>query len=122
MSLLRVLRRPPGLTAWYPARRCYASSTKPVEAAAPTTQKADEPAAVVSRSSCPEGTILAGVQHLKGQPPIAAQPDDAYPAWLWTLLEKKKIPDDGPGGKAEKARLRRENKQRIREQNFMKTQ
>jgi large subunit ribosomal protein L54 len=53
---------------------------------------------------------------------VLALPDEAYPPWLWTLLDKSKLPDDGPGGKAEKLRLRKENRQRIRDQNFMKTQ
>ena len=73
-------------------------------------------------SSCPAGTILDGVQWLKGQPPVKALPDEEYPAWLWTILQPKVLEDDGPGGKAEKVRLRKANRQRIREQNFMKTQ
>lgn len=71
---------------------------------------------------CPPNTVLAGLQWLKNQPPVLALADDAYPAWLWTLLEAKKVEDDGPGGRGEKVRLRRENRQRIRDQNFMKTQ
>ena len=71
---------------------------------------------------CPPNTGLAGLQWLKNQPPVLALVDDAYPAWLWTLLEAKKVEDDGPGGRGEKVRLRRENRQRIRDQNFMKTQ
>ena len=63
-----------------------------------------------------------GLNWRKGQAPVVAMPDDAYPDWLWTLLEPKKLPDDGPGGKAEKYRMRKENRLRIREQNFMKTQ
>lgn len=75
-----------------------------------------------SRSSCPEGTVLEGLAWLKGQQPVLAQADDAYPDWLWKLLEPKVLVDDGPGGKAEKVRLRKQNRQRIRDQNFMKTQ
>ena len=71
---------------------------------------------------CPPNTVLAGLQGLKNQPPVLALADEAYPAWLWTLLEAKKVEDDGPGGRGEKVRLRRENRQRIRDQNFMKTQ
>jgi len=69
-----------------------------------------------------EGTVLAGVNYLKNQPPVLALPDDEYPPWLWKLLEPKELPDDGPGGIAEKVRLRRENRSQIRDQNFMKTQ
>jgi len=53
---------------------------------------------------------------------VLALPDEAYPPWLWALLDKSELPYDGPGGKAEKLRLRKENRQRIRDQNFMKTQ
>ena len=59
---------------------------------------------------------------MKGQPPVLALPDEEYPPWLWKLLEQKTSSDDGPGGKAEKAKLRKINRQRIREQNFLKTQ
>jgi large subunit ribosomal protein L54 len=62
------------------------------------------------------------VNYLKDQPQVLALPDEEYPSWLWTLLDKSELPDDGPGGKAEKRRLRKENRQRIRDQNFMKTQ
>lgn len=75
-----------------------------------------------AKSSCPEGTILTGLNWLKGQPPVTAHADDKYPEWLWTLLDEKVLPDDGPGGKAERYRMRKENRQRIREQNFMSTQ
>ncbi|KAG1791944.1 mitochondrial ribosomal protein L37-domain-containing protein [Suillus subaureus] len=73
-------------------------------------------------SSCPPGTILEGLNYLKGQPPVIALPDEEYPSWLWDLLKPKVYEDDGPGGKAEKKRLRKENQQRIKDQNFMKTQ
>jgi large subunit ribosomal protein L54 len=66
--------------------------------------------------------VLPGLNYLKGQPPVQALPDEEYPPWLWTVLEPKHWPDDGPGGKAEKARKRKENRQRIKDQNFMKTQ
>ena len=65
---------------------------------------------------------LAGLAYLKGQPEVVALADDAYPPWLWTLLDKKVIPDDGPGGKGEKIRQRQENRKSKREQNFMQTQ
>jgi len=73
-------------------------------------------------SSCPPGTVLTGLNYLKGQTPVVALPDEDYPPWLWKLLEPKNLADDGPGGKAEKIRLRKENRQRIRDQNLLKTQ
>jgi large subunit ribosomal protein L54 len=75
-----------------------------------------------ARSSCAPNTVLVGLNYLKDQPPVLALSDEEYPPWLWKLLDKTELPDDGPGGEAEKRRLRKENRQRIRDQNFMKTQ
>jgi len=75
-----------------------------------------------ARSCCAPNTVLVGLNYLKDQPPVLALPDEEYPPWLWKLLDKSELPDDGPGGLAEKRRLRKENRQRIRDQNFMKTQ
>ncbi|SJL12236.1 uncharacterized protein ARMOST_15659 [Armillaria ostoyae] len=63
---------------------------KPAQSAAP-------------KSSCPADTVLTGLNYLKGQEPVLAKPDEEYPDWLWTLLEPRVIPDDGPGGRAERA-------------------
>ena len=41
MSFLRQLHRTPVLQAWLPARRCYASSSNPVQAAAGLSSKVD---------------------------------------------------------------------------------
>lgn len=70
-------------------------------------------------SSCVADTVLVGINYLKGQPPVLALKDEEYPAWLWTITQAKPIPDDGPGGKGEKMRMRQENKKRIKEHNFM---
>ncbi|KAH9950223.1 mitochondrial/chloroplast ribosomal protein L54/L37 [Amylocystis lapponica] len=125
MFSLRALRRPPRLTARCSLGRSYATKGAPPKAAstkdAPKDAESEE-VETISRSSCPENTVLTGLAYLKDQIPVTALPDDAYPDWLWTLLEPKKIPDDGPGGKAEKYKLRKQNRQRIRDQNFMKTQ
>ncbi|KAF9266720.1 hypothetical protein L218DRAFT_745744 [Marasmius fiardii PR-910] len=74
------------------------------------------------KSSCSPDTVLTGLNYLKGQEPVLAKPDEWYPDWLWTVLEPKKLEDDGPGGKFERAQRRKENKQRIKERNFMSTQ
>ncbi|KAK0441138.1 mitochondrial ribosomal protein L37-domain-containing protein, partial [Armillaria borealis] len=74
------------------------------------------------KSSCPADTVLTGLNYLKSQEPVLAKPDEEYPDWLWTLLEPRVIPDDGPGGRAERYKRRLENKQKIRERNFMLTQ
>ncbi|OBZ65759.1 hypothetical protein A0H81_14294 [Grifola frondosa] len=79
MSFLRALRRPPRLEIRCLPRRCYATEAK----------AAEEPEVVVAKSSCPENTILTGVNYLKGQQPVLALADDQYPPWLWTLLQPK---------------------------------
>jgi len=66
--------------------------------------------------------VLTGLNYLKGQPPVLARPDDEYPSWLWTILTPKVYEDDESGGKAERALRRAENRRRIKDQNFMKTQ
>lgn len=76
----------------------------------------------VALSSCPENTVLTGLNYLKDQPPVLAKPDNEYPTWLWDLLKPRVHADTGPGSKGEKAVLRQANRQRIKEQNFMKTQ
>ncbi|KAI0665295.1 mitochondrial ribosomal protein L37-domain-containing protein [Cubamyces menziesii] len=125
MSFVRAVRHQLRLTTFWAPRRCLATQSAPAAAAAKpqstsaSTNPAEPP---LAKSSCGENTTLVGLNYLKGQPEVMAMPDDAYPSWLWTLLEPKQLPDDGPGGKAEKVRLRKANRQRIRESNFMKTQ
>lgn len=36
-------------------------------------------------SSCPEGTVLKGLNYLKDEQPVVAKPDSEYPTWLWSL-------------------------------------
>jgi len=75
-------------------------------------------------SSCPTDTVLEGLAYLKDQPPVVARPDEEYPAWLWTVLAPKVYTADeqGPGTRGDRAKLRKENRERIKAQNFMKTQ
>ncbi|KAJ7275013.1 mitochondrial ribosomal protein L37-domain-containing protein [Mycena rebaudengoi] len=96
--------------------RAYASAPKAKGAAKPPSKTA------IPMSSCKPDTVLTGVNYLKGQPPVLALPDDQYPEWLWGVLEERVWPDDGPGGRAERAARRKENKLKIRDSNFMKTQ
>lgn len=74
----------------------------------------------VVSSSCPAGTVLTGLNYLKGEPPILAKPDEEYPAWLWDLTKPKVLADDGPGGKAEKRRLRLSHRQTLKDSNLFK--
>ncbi|KAI0256613.1 mitochondrial ribosomal protein L37-domain-containing protein [Lactifluus subvellereus] len=119
MLASRILRQPPRiLYVRSYVSKAASAAPKPV----PERVTSGAPLAGATRSSCPQNTILVGLNYLKDQPPVLALPDEEYPPWLWKLLDKSDLPDDGPGGKAEKRRLRRENRQRIRDQNFMKTQ
>lgn len=61
----------------------------------PTTDagEAAKPAAATARSSCPEGTVLNGLNYIKsGQDPVANKDED-YPEWLWSCLDVMKKAD-----------------------------
>lgn len=46
-------------------------------------------------SSVPAGTVLKGINFMKNaQDPIALE-DGEYPAWLWSVLDKKDGAKDG---------------------------
>lgn len=116
LAWTRVLRPTPRAAC---VRSLAHKATSDVSKVVPERTTAAGPGA---RSSCLPNTVLVGVNYFKDQPPVLALADEEYPSWLWKLLDKSELPDDGPGGKAEKRRLRKENRQRIRDQNFMKTQ
>ncbi|KAG6370152.1 hypothetical protein JVT61DRAFT_12299 [Boletus reticuloceps] len=63
---------------------------------------------------------MTGLNYLKGEPPILAKPDEEYPAWLWEFTKPRRLVDDGPGGKAEKWRLRLTHRQTLKDANFFK--
>ncbi|KAL0946419.1 hypothetical protein HGRIS_012642 [Hohenbuehelia grisea] len=115
---LHVLRRPQATVIL--ARRALAANAANSDSASP--KFAPKSTAQPPLSSCPPNTVLEGVNYLKGQEPVLALPDEDYPDWLWTILEPKEWPEDGPGGKAARARRKAERQQRIKDQNFMKTQ
>ncbi|KAJ6571716.1 mitochondrial ribosomal protein L37-domain-containing protein [Mycena capillaripes] len=119
MSLLTfssIFRRSSCIAHLAPRTRTHAS--KP---AAKSTPKGPQGGRKVA-SSCAPDTVITGANYLKGQPPVLALPDEEYPEWLWTVLEERVWPDDGPGGRGERAARRKENKRRIRDANFMATQ
>ncbi|KAJ3190290.1 hypothetical protein HDU85_000585 [Gaertneriomyces sp. JEL0708] len=71
-----------------PARTVLRSFSSTVSAFqnAETTKNAGPP----QPSSCPPGTVMTGLNIMKnGKDPVALA-DDAYPDWLWSLLEPKK--------------------------------
>ncbi|CAK7197469.1 hypothetical protein SEUCBS139899_000116 [Sporothrix eucalyptigena] len=54
----------------------------------------DADAAVATRrSSCPEGTVLLGLNYTKGKTDPVALRDEDYPEWLWNCLDVKKKAD-----------------------------
>ncbi|KZO98668.1 hypothetical protein CALVIDRAFT_535273 [Calocera viscosa TUFC12733] len=61
-------------------------------------------------SSCPSGTVLAGIQYLKDAPPLVAAEDTDYPAWLWTLLDEGAKVPSAKGAKGERQAAVREKK------------
>ncbi|KAI0438102.1 mitochondrial ribosomal protein L37-domain-containing protein [Xylaria telfairii] len=52
-------------------------------------------AAAESLSSCPEGTILTGLNYFKNKTDPLALADSAYPEWLWKCLEVQQKADEG---------------------------
>ncbi|CAK7220265.1 hypothetical protein SBRCBS47491_004129 [Sporothrix bragantina] len=91
-SVSSTLRSSPFSTS--PASR-NASPTAPKEApsqdAAAASPEAD--AAPAAISSCPEGTVLQGLNYIKGKTDPVALRDEEYPAWLWDCLDVMKKAD-----------------------------
>ncbi|KXH37910.1 hypothetical protein CSIM01_09843 [Colletotrichum simmondsii] len=54
-----------------------------------SSSTADIPEAAAPISSCPPGTVLNGLNYFKNKTDPVALPDEAYPDWLWTVLESK---------------------------------
>ncbi|VVT56813.1 mitochondrial 54S ribosomal protein mL54 [Magnusiomyces paraingens] len=87
--------------------------------AAPAAAPAAKPKGPIS--SCPAGTVIKGLNIRKGQDPIVARPDEEYPEWLWTVLDKKaqdKRLEQDPIKAARKLR-RQENRKKIKDNNFL---
>ncbi|CAK7268016.1 hypothetical protein SEPCBS57363_002888 [Sporothrix epigloea] len=51
---------------------------------------ADGTAAPAALSTCPEGTVLAGLNYTKGKTDPVALRDEEYPSWLWDCLDVMK--------------------------------
>src|ERR1700727_970526 len=64
-----------------------AAPTPPTSIAAPfppkTRPEGNDPNYIHPPSSVKAGTAMKGLQILRDQPDIVAQPDDFYPDWLW---------------------------------------
>ncbi|RQM05081.1 hypothetical protein DH86_00003659 [Scytalidium sp. 3C] len=61
--------------------------------ASSTPAKSKQTATVVS--SAPAGTVLKGLNFLKGRDDPVALADEEYPPWLWTCLESSKKEEAG---------------------------
>ncbi|KAI0107558.1 mitochondrial ribosomal protein L37-domain-containing protein [Nemania sp. FL0031] len=79
-----------------------------------------------SLSSCPEGTVLKGLNYFKNQTDPVALADDAYPGWLWGCLDVQKRADEGEAedagdefSKSKKKRRLAAKRQRAAEAKFL---
>jgi large subunit ribosomal protein L54 len=72
------------------------------------------------KSSCLPGTPLEGLNFLKDRQDPVALPDDEYPDWLWTILEREEkevgTGDAGEFSKSKKERKLAIKKARLREE------
>ncbi|KAG8912563.1 hypothetical protein FRC00_004251 [Tulasnella sp. 408] len=104
------------------------SASAPAASSPPSTATELEASGTTPRSSCLPGTVLEGLTWLKDQKPVIAKPDEEYPPWLWTLLErkvedpKKPSPPPPPGSREAQRSLRKANRKTIKASNFMKGQ
>lgn len=75
----------------------YRRSAEPA-LSTPVTQPGDaapKDAAKAPLSICPEGTVLVGLNYIKGgQDPVALK-DEEYPEWLWKCLDVMKKSSGG---------------------------
>ncbi|ODQ64767.1 hypothetical protein NADFUDRAFT_83648 [Nadsonia fulvescens var. elongata DSM 6958] len=68
-------------------------------------------------SSCPEGTVLKGINIRKsGKDPIALK-DEEYPEWLWTVLDANSVASN-PMNSSRKV-MRKANREQIKFNNFV---
>ncbi|CAR29945.1 hypothetical protein ZYGR_0AD06360 [Zygosaccharomyces rouxii] len=73
------------------------------------------------KSSCPAGTIINVNTKKSGKDPVALE-DNEYPDWLWEVLDPeaqmKKLQADPM--KLRKKQLRKDNREKIKQNNFLK--
>ena len=77
----------------------------------------DAPAPALS--SLPAGTPLQ-LGYIKGAPEPVALPDEAYPAWLWRLLDNGGRKADRTDEASERRRLRDARRVAVKTQNKLK--
>ncbi|GAA5948356.1 hypothetical protein JCM3765_001384 [Sporobolomyces pararoseus] len=97
-TTLSVLSRQAKLQRVPLVRRSFVSTSSILAKASPSpvsptpAASAEPTPSTSSLSSCPEGTVLKGLNYLKDESPILSKPDTEYPEWLWTLASS---PEDG---------------------------
>ncbi|KAJ5042083.1 mitochondrial 54S ribosomal protein mL54 [Drepanopeziza brunnea f. sp. 'multigermtubi'] len=73
---------------------------------------------VIPISSCPAGTTLKGLNFIKDRQDPVALPEEDYPEWLWSVLEKRVGEGEGEEGDGDEfsksAKLRRKAAKRAR--------
>ena len=70
------------------------------------------------------GTPLPGLQILKDDREKTAREDDAYPDWLWTVLEPKDATTQGDqtfNPAEERKKINKQHKVDIKAKNFLKS-
>ncbi|POS73812.1 hypothetical protein DHEL01_v207791 [Diaporthe helianthi] len=72
-----------------PSRQSAAASAAAASAPAQDSATAT-PDKASSRSICPPGTVLSGLNYFKGKNDPVALPDNEYPEWLWSCLDVTK--------------------------------
>ncbi|OQO06094.1 hypothetical protein B0A48_08682 [Cryoendolithus antarcticus] len=65
-------------------------------------------------SSVPAGTLLKGLNYIKGKQDPVALEDEEYPEWLWSVLEKAQKSDGAAAGGDENDLFSKSKKQRQR--------
>ncbi|EIM23388.1 hypothetical protein E3Q22_01263 [Wallemia mellicola] len=76
------------------------------------------------KSSCIAGTPLPGLQILKDDPEKVAREDEAYPDWLWTILEPRDLSTQGDqtfNAAQERKNINKQHKIDIKAKNFLKS-
>ncbi|KAJ2905359.1 hypothetical protein MKZ38_005658 [Zalerion maritima] len=112
-----------------PIRSISTSLTRAVGAASPQASKTtDSKPSNAPLSSCPAGTVMVGLNYIKGRDDPVALPDEEYPAWLWTCLESNKAADDASSqdagdeySKSKKERRAALRRKRVEEQRILQS-
>ncbi|KAH6650043.1 mitochondrial ribosomal protein L37-domain-containing protein [Chaetomium tenue] len=92
-TTLRTRNATPTAPTAAPATTTAAAESTPDLTPLTPPSAGDSEATTEPRSSCPEGTVLSGLNYIKGKNDPVALADEAYPAWLWNCLEVQKKAD-----------------------------